>query len=244
MKKLLYLGAMLLVFAGCSVENTEDAILDTYDVNGKSSVSNMNVIYPEGEFCVGEEVSFTFNVPDGTNNIKVQEEISPGEWETVFQVAANTNAPAPYVYTTSWDSPGTHTFRYFAGPGGHTEISPITISNCSNCTNELNVEYSCNEPGNLNISFYAEEAGPIVIQGGLTNGTTIESMDSNILTFNQNHPSVGNSNANVTRWEGEIESCEEVTINIQFDGGNGIGDWSAKRGETVLGSSEEIECDN
>lgn len=54
---------------------------------------------------------------------------------------------------------------------------------------------------------------------------------------NETHQSVQNSNSNVTRWKGDVEACEVVTITIVYSGGNGIGDLTAKRGE----GEEEVE---
>jgi hypothetical protein len=116
----------------------------------------------------------------------------------------------------------------------------LVFEDCG-CNNELTAELTCEENRTLTITFTAEEAGPIVIQGGLTNGTHITSATSNVLTQNKGHQS-GNSNANVTRWEGDVEACEVVTITLEFTGGDGVGDWTAKRNEVVLDETDSIEC--
>jgi hypothetical protein len=117
---------------------------------------------------------------------------------------------------------------------------------CDSCENSLEVDVVCGDTTTASFTFTAEEAGDVVIQGGLTNGTLILDANSNILKRNTTHPSVNNSNANVTRWEGTVEACQVVTITIEFEGGNGIGDWTAKRGEDdneeLLGSTDNFEC--
>jgi len=110
------------------------------------------------------------------------------------------------------------------------------------CEDKLTVELECDDINTATFTFLAEEAGPIVIQGGLTNGTTIISAISEELDRNETHSSVQNSNANVTRWEGNVSACQEVTITIKFAGGSGIGDWSAKRENDILGSTEAKGC--
>lgn len=111
------------------------------------------------------------------------------------------------------------------------------------CDPGLNVDLQCN--GNdhtATFTFFTEEAGPVVIQGGLTNGTFKVSGSSNVLTQNISHPSVNRSRANVTRWEGEVGACEEVVITITFSGGNGIGNWTAQRNGNIIGSTSAQTC--
>ena len=115
------------------------------------------------------------------------------------------------------------------------------IGVCGDCENELTTELTiCEGEKTLTVTFRAEEAGDVVIQGGLTNDAVIISATSNLLTLNENHPSAGGSSS-VTRWEGEVDACELVTITIVFTGGNGVGDWTAKRGDTTLDEADSIE---
>jgi hypothetical protein len=109
------------------------------------------------------------------------------------------------------------------------------------CQDLLTADLACGATNTATFKFTATESGPIVIQGGLTAGTSIVSANSNVLTLNPGHSSAGGP-SNVTRWEGNVVACEEVTITIVFTGGNGIGDWSAKRGEVVLGATPAQAC--
>jgi len=111
------------------------------------------------------------------------------------------------------------------------------------CAPGLSVDLSCNGNNHTaTFTFFAEEAGPIVIQGGLTNGSFNVSGSSNILTQNTTHPTTNRSRANVTRWEGYVEACEEVSITINFSGGNGIGSWTAQQDGNILGSILSQSC--
>lgn len=233
----------MLVFAfyGCSVESIDsNEEIISVDAKGKPVALDLNAFeYPKEDVCLGENINFAFKVPVGTNNLQIQEFID-GEWVQVFHKSKSTLNPETFALTYPV---GTYQFRYFAGPGGHTRIEPITVVNCSNCTNSFSTTLVCDEESTLNISFYAEESGPIVIQGGLTNGAVIVSAESESLNRNLIHPSVRNSNSSVTRWEGDVEACNEIIITIKFTGGNGIGEWTAKRDEIELGSSVEQSCE-
>lgn len=111
------------------------------------------------------------------------------------------------------------------------------------CASGLNVDLTCNGDNyTATFTFFSEEDGEIVIQGGLTYGTSDVSGNSNVLTQNTTHPSTVRSRANVTRWEGEVSACEEVKIIINFSGGNGIGDWTAQRKGKVLGTTSPQTC--
>ncbi|MES2648250.1 MAG: hypothetical protein V4717_15340 [Bacteroidota bacterium] len=114
------------------------------------------------------------------------------------------------------------------------------IGVCNPCVNALTADYGCD--GSVTFTFTATEAGPIVIQGGLTDDAIISTASSNVLTRNLTHPAVINSSSSVTRWEGTVEACQVVTVTITFEGGNGIGAWSAKRNDVVLGSTEAVAC--
>ncbi|WP_029037487.1 hypothetical protein [Salinimicrobium xinjiangense] len=264
MKKI-YLLFVAATLAACSAEPIQDELtsLDAA-VTGKnkSTVQNAGESFdiPES-FCAGEEATFTFNFPQNTNpqgkeqatHIFLQLLVEGDDPQTTeveesyYYDVINTQYPGagPVDVNYTFDQAGTYHLQYKIGSGGTTQFS-VTVDNCG-CTNELIADFSCEENGLLTLTFTAEEEGPIVIQGGLTNGTSITNATSDdVLTRNLDHPSVLNSESSVTRWEGYVGACQVVTITIEFTGGNGIGDWSAKRKiddeEVTLGSTEEIEC--
>jgi len=120
------------------------------------------------------------------------------------------------------------------------------IGACLGCDDELTVDLQCGETNTATFTFYAEEAGPIVIQGGLNANATIEAASSNVLERNETHPAVtSGATASVTRWEGDVEACEEVTVTVSWTGPANIGDWTAKRGEDTLGEvlGEDVSCE-
>lgn len=256
MKKILFVLMSAILFSGCSVDSVESEQLITADA--KPSISAEEDAAPEmfdfeGVVCQGVASDYCFTFPQATagpnnkdTNVMLQIYVYGDDpnsdeddyWEQVFKGEGGTEVCSDWTF----DEVGTYEIRYKIGSGGFTE-DVIVVEDCSSCINELNAELTCGEVRSLNLTFTAEEAGPIVIQGGLTRGAEINSAQSNVLTQNLGHPSVVNSNSSVTRWEGDIEACEEVTIAIEFTGGNGIGDWSAKRGEIELGYTAEQSCE-
>lgn len=236
MKKLFYLVILGAGIIGCTSDSIESETIESYDAGMKIQGTDALII-PE-IICAGEEAEFGLEAETGTN-LQVQQWVE-GEWVQVYQTNSSTESPETFVL--EFDEAGEYDLRYKNGPGGFSDAITITVDNCG-CTNELTADLTCGEVSTLLVTFTAEEAGPVVIQGGLTNDTEILSKESNVLTADEDHPGVVNSNANVTRWEGEVDACEEVTIYIEFEGGNGIGDWTAKRGEELLGETEDQECD-
>jgi hypothetical protein len=110
------------------------------------------------------------------------------------------------------------------------------------CENELTTTLTeCEGVKTLVVTFTAVEAGPVVIQGGLTAGTNITSSSSNILTLDADHSSADGP-SNVTRWEGSVEACQLVTITITFTGGEGVDDWTAERDDDLLDETLPIEA--
>jgi hypothetical protein len=113
------------------------------------------------------------------------------------------------------------------------------------CEDEMTADLTCGATNTVVFTFYAEEAGPVVIQGGLNAKATYISGSSNVLTQNTTHSSLDNSNASVTRWEGNVAACTAVTVTIEWSGNAEVGDWTAKRGNVtlaeILGSS--VTCD-
>lgn len=257
MKKLMILSLAGFVMAACSVDPIENDDFTSLDAKVKSSQSEAFII-PE-LICAGEEAEFCLEFPQdyaGPNtketNVLVQRlfigddpettEVETEYWELIYHESSNTGACFDYTFETSGD----HQLRYKIGSGGFTEVT-ATVEDCNECLNELTADLSCGEGNTLTLNFTAEEAGWIVIQGGLNRNTDNLDTWSNILTENLDHPAVENSNANVTRWEGYVEACEEVIIIIEFEGDGYVDDWSAKRGEgeeeLVLGETEPQSCD-
>lgn len=262
MKKIIYLMILALGVSGCSVESydsNEDLI--TVDAKGKNQLlqeEESPVTFSPRQVCAGELTEYCLSFPQdvaGPNlketnvliDLKVQgDDLTTDEFEEFYYVEllrgkGHTQACFQYSFEK-----GTYKIRYKTTGSEGTDWTneTIVVDPCTECTNNLTAELTCDDTRILNINFTAEESGPIVIQGGLTRGTEILNQESNILTQNTTHSSVTNSNSNVTRWEGEVEACQEVNILIEFTGGEGIGEWSAKRGEEVLGTTEEQSCEN
>lgn len=254
MKKLFYLVILGAGIIGCTSDSMESEILESYDAKVKAQEVENSMSLAEAEICYGEAPVFVLDFPQRVNGrneadtkIKIQMETYPGsgEWEDFADLTYSGAGPEEYIYDGALFEEGTYSFRANFlgsgdGPGYHLLLEVV---DCTECTDELTADLTCGDENTLLITFTAQEAGPLVIQGGLTNGTEILSKESNVLSENENHPGVVNSDANVTRWEGEVDACEEVTITIEFEGGNGIGDWTAKRDEELLGETENQQCE-
>jgi hypothetical protein len=172
----------------------------------------------------------------------------------------------------SLDDPGTYVFRtkHTAADGNCDNFNPTGPGNPGDCEfngvnfccfmieaigceNALTAEVSCetDEDGcnrHVTFTFTAEEDGPIVIQGGLTHFTTICSATATGgLVQNTTHPGVVNSEANVTRWEGDVVACEEYSVTIHWTSTNDdpeiTGKWTAKRGEVELAYVCPLNCE-
>lgn len=240
MKKITYLLFLTLGVTACSVESI-DSTENLTVADAKISVQNtVTINAPEGVLCADEVLSFRVNV-NTASNFQVQQLIN-GEWEQVYLANQGQSGSGSFdVVLAEGDNFFRHT-NQGSGSNWVTYSTAFVGINCVACENSLVTDLNCGETNTLTATFTAEEAGPIVIQGGLTNGTTISSATAVGLTRNTTHPGVQNSNSNVTRWEGVVDACEEVSVTITFIGGNGIGDWSAKRGDDVLGWTEEQTC--
>ncbi len=215
--------------------------------------------YSELEACLGNEVTVHFNngYSNDCGNIQIQM-WGPDDdgWVQVFGPSDEwENGLAIYTFTP--ESEGSYAFRGQYTRTGSPSTCPnesiswteaafdLEVISCLACTDEFDVQLDCDETSTLTVSFSPAEAGTYVIQGGLTNGTTIVSASSNNSNIVQNtdHPSVTNSSSNVTRWEGDLDACEEVVITITFTGGNGVGSWSAKSSpDGEHGDADSIEC--
>lgn len=264
MKKLMFLSLAGFLMAACSVDSVENEDFQVLDSKvAKANSQDVSFIIPD-PLCAGEEAEFCIEFPQdyaGPNtketNVLVQQllmgddpettEVEDEYWELIFRESSNTKACFNYIFETIGD----HQLRYKVGKGDFTEIT-VTVEDCNDCINELTADLTCNETSNtLVMTFTAEEAGDIVIQGGLNANTKILSKESNILTSNEDHPSFKEFNANVTRWEGYVEACEEVVITIEFEGVGEVDNWSAKRTEgegekeeeIVLGETEPQSCE-
>ena len=238
MKKLIYLFILAIGFTSCSVESIDSTEnLLTADMKFKAA-STTEITPPAGDLCFGETLSFS--VTANSNKTFQVQQLIEGVWIQVFKTDN-----AGIQGTRSFDVTlleGDNYFRSTGATGFDDYPESFVGVDCSTCENLLVADLVCGEVNKLTFTFTAVEAGAIVIQGGLTNGTKILNASSNVLTRNTTHSSVLNSNANVTRWEGDVVACDDVTVTIEYSGGNGIGDWSAKRGEVVLGETEEQTC--
>jgi hypothetical protein len=244
MKRLTYLLFLAIGVTGCSVDSIDSTEnLLTADSRFRTQ-STVTIAAPEGELCAGEVYLFSVNV-NTSSNFQVQQKVD-GQWVQVNLAPQGQSGSVSFeVILAEGDNFFRHT-NQGSGPNWVEYSTSFTGVDCNSCENLLVADLVCGDVNTLTLTFTAEEAGPIVIQGGLTNGTTINSASSNVLEKNTSHPGQGNSNANVTRWEGDIEACEVVKITIEFIGGEGVGDWTAKRGvddnEVTLGETEDIKC--
>lgn len=212
---------------------------------GNAAIQNSSSLVFESDACMDEPHEFTLSyTANGPGAFVLQVQYKVGEdWIQMFH--ENQPNGSPVVFEHTFTEPGTYPIRYQTRSGGFTEVGSVVVEDCNECENELTADLVCeDENGNkvLTITFFAEEAGPIVIQGGLSAGTIILSAVSNLEELKMvSHQSAGGP-SNVTRWEGDVEACQEVTITITFSGGDGVDDWSAKRGDDTLGETEEISC--
>lgn len=259
MKKLIYLTFLAIGMTGCSVESMDSEQLLTADAKFKAQEVEKSMHLEETEICFGEAPTFVFNFPQAFNgpnptdtDIRLQVETSPGSGDWINVTTLEYSGAGPEEYTLGGDflKIGTYSFRaQIEGGNPHANVATLDVIKCAECVNELTATLTCGEDfKTAYFTFTAEEAGPVVIQGGLTNGTTILNASSDLLERNEGHQSVQNSNSNVTRWEGVVEACEVVTITIEYEDGNGIGNWSAKRGEgddeEILGTTDALECND
>jgi hypothetical protein len=255
-RNLFTLSFLFIAFAFVSCEKDEMQDDLSLDKRGGATTATVygSISYSSSEICHGDSVTVTFDNEQGQDHGNFQLHVwGPNDLDWV-NVNGALSAPSngKVTYTFEPEFIGDYNFRGqwvrngnpndFPGEstGWILATTPLAVISC--CVNNLEADLVCGTTNTLSLSFTAEEDGAIVIQGGLTNGTTIVSSSSNVLVENTTHPSVTNSNANVTRWEGDVTACDEVTITIEFTGGNGVGDWSAKRGDDVLGATEAISC--
>jgi hypothetical protein len=261
--KLTFAFMFVLIASSCSQDDEAmDAAALANEINSeiaaKGAKVNATVTYgtlsygSTDDICLGDPVTITFNNDQGFDHGNYKMQLwgpNDTDWVNITgSLSSSTGGIVSYTFTPvdlgEYDFRGDWNRTGGAGVStGWVEVKPLfTVVDCTPCTNELSVVLTCGETRTATFTFTAEEAGPIVIQGGLTNGTTITSASSNVLTRNVTHSGVTNSKANVTRWEGNVDACQVVTITIQYTGGAGIDDWSAKRGDDTLGSTEAQTC--
>jgi hypothetical protein len=222
-----------MVFTACQKDNVLTEASKQNRFFGVSGPLSWN------DACAGDDLVLTLV---GTGNKQIQQLIA-GDW---VQIAAVSGGSDPLVATLENVAAGTYEFRYKVGSGGFSASVFVVVENC--CQDAFTADLDCSgDPKVLTVTFTAEEAGDYVIQGGLTNGTTIESMVADQgFEMIAGHPAVVNSNANVTRWEGSLDACETVTIIIEYTGGAGVGSWSAKSVvdgvEVTNGESDDQDC--
>lgn len=251
-RNLFTLSFLFIAFAFVSCEKDEMQDDLSLDKRGGASAATVygSISYSSNEVCPGNSVTVTFDNEQEHDHGGFHLHVwgpNDSDWVNV-NGALSAPSGGKVTYTFEPEFIGDYNFRAQWNRQGGSGVSigwmdattPLSVISC--CVNNLEANLVCGTTNTLSLSFTAEEDGAIVIQGGLTNGTNITSATSNVLTRNTTHPSVNNSNANVTRWEGNVTACDEVTITIEFTGGNGVGDWSAKRGNDVLGATEAIAC--
>ncbi|QED37551.1 hypothetical protein FK178_07345 [Antarcticibacterium arcticum] len=239
MKKLTYLLFLAIGVTACSVESIDSTEnLLTADMKFKSQ-SSVTITPPDGVLCAGEELTFSVSV---TTDKQFQVQMLNDDLADWDQVHQESQGQTGSKYFNVILAEGENTFRYTNQSGGGWTYYSTTFTgiDCSDCDNSLVVDFVCEETKTATFTFTAVEAGPIVIQGGLSANAEITSQNSNVLESVW-HQSTGGPSS-VTRWVGEVDACEEVTITIIFTGGNGIGEWTAKRGEDLLGSTDAQEC--
>ncbi|MGM1054991.1 MAG: hypothetical protein ACQEWG_03785 [Bacteroidota bacterium] len=247
MKKIIFLSLLAIGMTGCSVESMDSEELLTADASAK--LTGITSVDYDEVVCFGNEGNFTFNFPQAYNkNDKEQKTLvklelwneESGEWKEIHQ--GNYDGEGPKYFSYDFGAIGTYLLQYRIGTGDNWTSISVSVVDCNLCENALVAELVCGETNTVTFTFTAEEAGPIVIQGGLNNWAEI--IDAVGVGVAQTVKPGAPGSASVTRWEGDIDACEVVTITIEFTGGNGIGDWSAKRGEEVLGETVVQTCNN
>jgi hypothetical protein len=245
------------IFNSCQKEETqqtpekkvENMLKATEPCVATFAASNAEIVYTNDYFNVTvtawndlNNTYFTITRIGGNMTVRYA---SPGQELT--QTTAGTILEGGTTVTTTvanpigWGCGDPVTISYYvSGLGGgsnNTFQSGVITFNlhclCVGCEDELITELECGEAGDANefkVTFKAGEAGDYVIQGGLNAKVDGElvSFEADKGTFNQTHSSVSNSNANVIRWEGTLEECEEVTIVVTFTGKCETGTWTAK----------------
>ncbi len=142
MKNLFYLGMLVLVFSGCSVDSLEsNEELITADAKPNTEVVNdVEESFNYDPLCAGEESGFCFTFPQASagpndKDTKVQIQLyTYGEdensteddgYEQIFKGEGGTEVCGNW----SFEEPGTYDVRYKIGSGGFTDID-VVVENC------------------------------------------------------------------------------------------------------------------
>jgi hypothetical protein len=178
----------------------------------------------------------------------MQYELTPGNW---VLVGSEQPTDGCISYTIPSASAGAYNFRgqYNGNSGGcgqdvcnvgyNDYTYTATVVSCG-CDDELSADVSCTEDAcNRSVTFTytaGDDYDAIVVQGGLTHFTSICTATATGLVQNLDHPSLDNSNANVTRWEATgVEECDELTVTITWTSTNDdpliTGKWTVKDGD-------------
>lgn len=228
----------------CIDENSGDAFAETANNTVSWGGPNSDKFSKSGTMKVWNTA--TQIIYEFTSSANISDLVVNGV-STGLTAPANTVLTYTVALADGWNACDVVTNSFaLAGSGPQVQFTDVEyglIGLCpTGCVDTLTTELTCGDTKELVVTFYAEEAGSIVIQGGLSANTTILSATSNVLTQNTTHPGVVNSKANVTRWEGDIEACQEITVTITYTGGNGIGSWSASRDDEKLSIAEAKDC--
>jgi hypothetical protein len=210
--------------------------------------------------CAGDALTVTFCNQYGNNcgDTKIQQ-WNGTDW---ILVAMGTPSAGCLSYTIANAAAGEYRFRgSWTRTGNPAQCSgentgwveyTVTIESCG-CVDTLVASATCsNNTCNRSVTFTYTAAsgfnGDVVIQGGLTHFTTICTVTATGgLVQNTTHPSVTNSNANVTRWEGTVEECGEYSVTITWTSTNGAeeitGEWTVKDEEgNTLATLAPLTC--
>jgi hypothetical protein len=163
---------------------------------------------------------------------------------TILEEGTTVTRTVPH--TVGWKKGDAVTISYYLnGLGGgntlQTGIITYNLRDICGCVNTMTADLTCGATNTVKYTFFAEVAGPIVIQGGLNANAVVTTKSSVGLTENTTANGVVNSNTSVTLWEGNVAACQEVTVSVSWTGPASVGDWTAKRNDVelagVLGSS-------
>ena len=249
MKKFIYLFILAIGFTSCSVESIDSTEnLLTADARFNAQATSSSEMLFEDLVCMGEETTITVNFPQRKNpqgnnqptTVEVQLMGASG-WVSIYLgEELNNTTTTSFGYT--FEEEITYALRYkiTGNTGWVNPTQYLEVEDCSTCDNLLVADLVCGDVNKLTLTFTALEEGPIVIQGGLNKWAEIKSA---VGVGVEKVDKPGNAgSADVTRWAGDVDACEVVTITIEFEGGYEIGDWTAKRGEDLLGSTDAQSC--
>lgn len=215
---------------------------------GGSSCAPCAILYTwtDNAPCAGEDLIVTFCNGLGSNcgNTQIQQWIN-GEF---VQVAMATPTNGCLSYTVTGAAAGSYLFRaqWVSSGGGCSGANTGWVEHTAEviscgCDDELSAQVTCSSDAcNRSVTFTytaGDDVDAIVIQGGLTHFTTIcTATATGGLVQNLTHPSLDNSNANVTRWEATgVEECDEYTVTITWTSTNNAslitGEWTVKDGD-------------